>query len=74
MGNGGKVTTDARGHAAHAMAIQQILLNGSLVVAGEGAPSGGATRIAVARFKAFTVTLQYAKFMMIRRKGGRAAS
>jgi uncharacterized delta-60 repeat protein len=56
FGNGGKVTTDRRGHLASAMAIQRVLfpfVNGKLIVAGEGAPSGATTRMAVARFIAF---------------------
>jgi uncharacterized delta-60 repeat protein len=58
FGNGGKVTTDRRGIIAYGVAIQKILLEGMLVVAGEGSPpNASASRLTLARFDAFTTTL-----------------
>ena len=58
FGNGGKVTTDRRGITAFSVAIQKVLLEGMLVVAGEGSPPNVFTsELTVARFDAFTTTL-----------------
>lgn len=58
FGNGGKVTTDRRGITAYGLAVQKVLLEGMLVVAGEGAPPNVlSSRLTVARFDAFTTTL-----------------
>ena len=57
FGSGGKVTTDSRGRIAFDLAIQRSLLEGKLVVAGQGVPPSATTRMAVARFRAFNIFL-----------------
>jgi uncharacterized delta-60 repeat protein len=57
FGNGGKVTTDGRGTLGFALAIQRVLLEGKIVVAGRGAPTGASTRLTTARFRGFPITL-----------------
>jgi uncharacterized delta-60 repeat protein len=52
FGSNGLVTTDNRGHIAYAMIIQQLILAGKLIVAGEGNSS-----FALARFDAYTTQL-----------------
>lgn len=57
FGGDGKVSTDSRGRIVRAMTVQPVGLNGRLVVAGQGVPSGSTTRLTLARFELFTRTL-----------------
>jgi uncharacterized delta-60 repeat protein len=62
FGSGGKVTTDRRGNLGFALAVQRVsgplsfVSEGKLVVAGQGAPTDGAsTRMTTARFSGFPI-------------------
>lgn len=57
FGTGGKTVTDRRGFLGFDLAFQRVLLEGKIIVAGRGAPSGATTRLTSARFRGFPITL-----------------